>query len=69
MMSKLPWSVPILAVLAILVCYNLEDEPACDESRPVFGASTCCERHRVIGASALATEADRRARISPLARP
>jgi hypothetical protein len=69
MRSQLPWSVLLLAALAISAGWNHEDQTACDESRPVFGSSTCCERHRVAGATALDLEADRKARISPLARP
>jgi hypothetical protein len=73
MMIKLNWSALILAALAAVACRNSGDEPACDESRPVFGARACCQRHSVAGKTAIATvaelEAARRASVSPIGQP
>jgi hypothetical protein len=57
MMTKLSWSVLILAALAVVACWNPEGQPACNESRPVFGATACCARHRVAGTATLTTAA------------
>ena len=47
MMSQLTWSALILTVLAAVAYSNPEGQPACSESRPVFGVRACCERHKL----------------------
>jgi hypothetical protein len=69
MLSRLTTSALILAALAAVAYSNAGDEPACDQSRPVFGGGACCEAHKVAGTSAVAVEAARKASISPLALP
>jgi hypothetical protein len=69
MLSRLTTCALILAALATVAYSNAGDEPTCDQSRPVFGARACCEAHKVAGTSAVAVEAARNARLSPLARP
>jgi hypothetical protein len=58
MMVKLAWSALILVALAAVAFWHSEGEPACNESRPVFGDRACCERHRVAGKTVTTTVAD-----------
>ena len=58
MTSQLTWATLLLAALAAVACWGPEKEPACDESRPVFGERACCERHRAAGYSAFASVAE-----------
>jgi hypothetical protein len=58
MMSQLTWSALILAALAAVAYSNPEGQPACIESRPVFGVRACCERHKVAGLGAFRTVSD-----------
>jgi hypothetical protein len=72
MMPQLTWSALIFAALAAAACSGQDDEPACEVDRPVFGAGTCCERHKLRGSAAAhfeAVEAARRTSDGPLARP
>lgn len=73
MTSSLTSSALILAALAAAACWSPESPPACDESRPVFGAKVCCERHKVAGQAAVDAmtehEADRQVALGPLAPP
>jgi hypothetical protein len=73
MLLKLTWSALFGIALGGLACWWPEAPPDCHENRPVFGASACCERHRVAGKTAITTVADleaaRRASDSPLAPP
>jgi hypothetical protein len=69
MISKLTSPALILAALAAVAYWNSGDQPTCNESRPVYGAKACCEGHRVAGATAVAVELPRRARLSPLTFP
>jgi hypothetical protein len=73
MMTNLSWSALILAALAAVACWIPEDQPDCDEVRPVFGARVCCERHRAGGLAVFSSvaelEAARRAETSPLVLP
>jgi hypothetical protein len=76
MMIKLTWSALMFAALAALACWNREGQPVCHESRPLFGAGACCQRHRVAGRTAADFEAVDaawrvawRAHVSRLARP
>jgi hypothetical protein len=69
MLSRLPTFALILVALVAVAGWNSQDQPACDESRPVFGARACCDRHRVSGATAMAVEAARKANLGPLALP
>ena len=58
MMSQLTWSALILAALAVVAYSNGEGQPACIESRPVFGARACCERHKAAARTAFFTVAE-----------
>jgi hypothetical protein len=58
MIRQVTWSALILAALAAVAFWGTEDKPECCETRPVFGASACCERHRVAGKTAITTVAD-----------
>jgi hypothetical protein len=69
MLSRLSACALILVALVAVSRWDSQDQPACDESRPVFGARACCDRHRVSGATALAVEAARKANLGPLALP
>jgi hypothetical protein len=69
MMSQLTWSALILAAVAAVACWNPEGQPACDESRPVFGVKACCERHRVAGRTAVNFEAAWRSSVTPIGQP
>src|SRR5947209_6550668 len=54
MPSRLITTALLLAALAAVACWHSEGQPACDESRPDFGARACCEGHKVAGSSAAA---------------
>ena len=58
MISQLSWSALILAAIAAVACWSAQDRPACDETRPVFGATACCQRHRVAGKTATTSVAE-----------
>ena len=57
-MSQLSWFTLFLAALAAVACCHPEDEPVCDEARPIIGDGACCERHRVAGMAAFRTVAE-----------
>jgi hypothetical protein len=69
MMTNLSWSALILAALAAVAWWSVEDGPACEVSRPVFGATACCQGHRIAGRDAARLEAAWRPHIATPAQP
>jgi hypothetical protein len=78
MMTNLSWSALLVGVLGALAWWNAEDRGGGDESRPVFGAMPCRERHKATCKVATCKaefgtvaelESARRSGIIPPARP